>query len=76
MKKQDLDGNKKCVKNSGELLKGCKDLAKGINTLKFLTLEEIKQIPKSKIVTCARITVDYRPQNKDPHRVRVIVGGI
>ena len=48
---------------------------KGTNTVKFLTHEEIKLIPKDRKVTYARIVVDYRPQKDDPNRVRITVGG-
>ena len=35
----------------------------------FLDLDEIKQIPSDRVVTYARIVVDYRPQKKDLNRV-------
>jgi hypothetical protein len=35
----------------------------------------IRNIPKDRTVTYARIVVDYRPQKADPYRVRVTVGG-
>ena len=53
-------------KELGQLAQGHKNLTNGTNTLKFLTLDEIKMIPKNKTVTYARITVDYRPQKKRP----------
>ena len=37
--------------------------------------DEIKNIPKDRIVTYARVVVDYRPQKQDPNRVRITVGG-
>ena len=37
---------------------------KGTNTLFSINLEEIKQIPRDRVVTYARIVVDYRPQKK------------
>ena len=47
----------------------------GTNTIFFMTKEEIKNIPKDRTVTYARIVVDYRPQKDDPNRVRITVGG-
>ena len=47
----------------GRLAQGYKD-TKGTSTEEFMDLEEITQIPKGKIVTYARIAVDYRPQKK------------
>ena len=41
----------------------------------FFELDEIKNIPRDCTVTCVRIVVDYRPQKKDPNRVRITVGG-
>ena len=52
----------------GRLAQGYKD-TKGTNTIKFMTLEEIKHIPKDIVVIYARIVPDYRPQKKDPNRV-------
>ena len=43
--------------------------------MRFLDLEGIKNIPKGRVVTYARIVVDYRPQKKDPNRVRITAGG-
>ena len=37
--------------------------------------EDIRDIPPDKTVTYERIVVDYRPQNVDPNRVRLTVGG-
>ena len=48
---------------------------KGTNTVRFLTHEEIKAIPKDRVITYARIVVDYRLQKDDPNRVRITVGG-
>ena len=48
------------AKELGRLAQGYKD-TKGTNTVDFIDLEEITQIPKGKIVTYARIVVDYRP---------------
>ena len=51
------------AKELGRLAQGYKD-TKGTNTVEFMDLEEITQIPKGKIVTYARIVVDYRPQKR------------
>ena len=40
-----------------------------------MDLDEIKNIPKDRVVTYARIVVDYREQKKDPNRVRITAGG-
>ena len=58
----------------GRLSQGYGD-TKGTNTIKYLSLEEIKGIPGDRTVTYARIVVDYRPQKEDPNRVRITVGG-
>ena len=58
----------------GRLTQGYKDTAR-IDTIFFLTHEEIKNIPKDCVVTYARIMVDYHPQKSDPNRVRLTVGG-
>ena len=47
----------------------------GTDTIRFMTINEIKEIPRDKTVTYARIVVDYRPQKADPNRVRITVGG-
>ena len=41
----------------------------------FLTHDQIRTIPRDRIVTYARIVVDYRPQKSDPNRVRITAGG-
>ena len=48
---------------------------KGTNTVKFMTHDEIANIPGDRTVTYARIVVDYRCQKDDPNRVRITVGG-
>ena len=47
----------------------------GTNTIRFLSLEEIDNIPKDRVVTYTRIVVDFRPQKDDPNRVRITTGG-
>ena len=48
---------------------------KGTNSIFVMTHEEILNIPKDRVVTYARIVVDFRPQKKDPNRVRLTAGG-
>ena len=58
----------------GRLTQGFGD-TKGTETMRFLELDEIKNISKDCTVMYAQIVVDYRPQKKDPNRVRIMVGG-
>ena len=51
------------------------DGTEGTNTIRFLDIEGIKNIPKDRVGTCARIVVGYRPQKADPNRVRITAGG-
>ena len=37
--------------------------------------DEITNIPKDRVVTYARVVVDFRPQKDDPNRVRITAGG-
>jgi hypothetical protein len=57
------------------LADGRDGITKGTNTIKFLSHEEITNIPRDRTVTYARIVVDHRPQKEDPNRVRITVGG-
>ena len=57
------------------LSQGRDGITKGTNTIKFLSHNEIHNIPNDRTVTYARIVVDYRPQKEDPNRVRITVGG-
>ena len=41
----------------------------------FLDINGIRNIPRDRVVTYARIVVDYRAPKKDPNRVRITVGG-
>ena len=59
----------------GRLAQGFDEI-KGINTIKIITLDEIRNVPVDRKVTYARIVVDYRPHKpKEPNRVRLTVGG-
>ena len=63
-----------CVK-PGRLTQEYGDM-KGTDTINFMSLDEIPNIPADQTVTYARIVVDYREQKEDPNRVRIMVGGI
>ena len=45
-------------KELGRLAQGYGDV-EGTNTVRFMSLDEIKNIPKDRVVTYARIVVDY-----------------
>ena len=62
------------AKELGRLAQGYGD-TKGTSTVQFMSHEEIAKIPKGKVVTYARIVVDFRPQKSDPNRVRIAAGG-
>ena len=57
-----------------ELGRLCQDFGEteGTGAMRFLDLEGIKNIPNDRVVTYARIVVNYRPQKADPNRVRII----
>ena len=47
----------------------------GTNTVKFLTINEIKQMPKDRRDTYAHIVIDYRTQKNDPNPICIMVSG-
>ena len=51
------------------------DNTKGTNCIFVMSHEEIKQIPEDRVITYARIVVDFRSQKADPNRVRMTAGG-
>ena len=61
-------------KELGRLAQGY-EKTEGTSTVTFMRKEDIANIPKDRTVTYARIVVDYRPQKKDPNRVRITAGG-
>jgi hypothetical protein len=65
---------KAMCKELGRLAQGYGN-KEGTNTIFFMTIDEIKQIPKDRRVTYARIVVDYQPQKDDPKRVCITDGG-
>ena len=46
-----------------------------MNCVHVMDLEQIKNIPADRVVTYARVVVDFRPQKADPNRVRITAGG-
>jgi hypothetical protein len=57
------------------LAQGKPGITKATNTIFFLDHSQIRNIPKDRTVTYARIVIDHRPQKEDPNRVRITVGG-
>ena len=66
--------SKAMCKELGRLCQGFGE-TEGTNTMRFFDPEGIKNITKDRVVTYARIVVDYRPQKADPSRVRITAGG-
>ena len=63
-------------KEFGNMAQGDKKTGtKGTNSIFVLTHGEIANIPRDRVVTYARLVVDYRPQKEDPNRVRMTAGG-
>ena len=58
----------------GRLSQGYKN-EEGKNTIKWMECEDIKNIPKNRTVTYARIVMEYRAQKADPNRVRITARG-
>ena len=48
---------------------------KGKQCIFVMSHSEIAKIPTDRVVTYARVVVDYRAQKKDPNRVRITAGG-
>ena len=61
-------------KELGRLCQGLED-TEGTNNMRFLDLKGISNIPRDRVVTYARIMVDYRAHKKDPNRVRITARG-
>jgi hypothetical protein len=47
----------------------------GTDSAFVMSHQDIKTIPSNRVVTYVRIVVDFRPQKKDPNRVRITAGG-
>ena len=60
----------------GNMAQGDKKMGtKGTNSIFVMTHEQIRNIPRDRVVTYARLVVNYRPQKEDPNRVRMTAGG-
>lgn len=57
------------TKESGRLSQGYKG-TKGTNTVEFMGFDKIARILKGKVVTCAKIVIDFCPQKEDPNTNR------
>ena len=63
-------------KELGNLTKGDQNTGtQGTNAMFVMTPEHIKRIPGGRIITYAKIVVDYRSQKSDPYCVRITAGG-
>ena len=63
-------------KEFGNLAQGeQKTGTQGTNAMFVMTPEQIKRIPGDRIITYAKIVVDYRSQKSDPNRVCITAGG-
>jgi hypothetical protein len=58
----------------GRLSQGYK-IEQGTDTIRWMEIDDVKNIPKNRTVTYARIVVDYRAQKSDPNKVRITAGG-
>ena len=47
----------------------------GTNTIFYLTHDEIRCIPKNRMVAYAQIVIAHHPQKDNPNRVRITIGG-
>ena len=63
----------KFCKEFGHLTQGM--ITKGTNLVFVTSHDDIKPIPSDRVVTYARIVVNFCPQKKDPNRVRITAGG-
>jgi hypothetical protein len=57
------------------LAQGKEGVTIGTNTIFFLSHDEIRCIPKDRVITYARIVINHHPQKDNPNRVRITVGG-
>ena len=57
------------------LAQGKEGVTKGTNTFFFLSHKEIYLISANWTITYARIVIDHWPQNDNPNRVQITVGG-
>ena len=54
---------------------GNKTRTTGTNCIHVMTHEQIAAIPRDRVVTYARVVVNFLPQKEDPNRVRITEGG-
>ena len=47
----------------------------GTCSIFVMTHNKIRHIPQDRVVTYARLVVDFRPQKDDPNRVRITASG-
>ena len=47
----------------------------GTFSIFVMTYNEIRHIPQDRVITYARLVVDFRLQKDNPNRVRIIAGG-
>ena len=63
-------------KESGNIAQGDMKIGeKGTSSIFVMFHDEIRSIPKDRVVTYAGIVVDQRPQKEDPNRVCITMGG-
>ena len=65
--------SKAMCRELGRLTQGFED-TKETNTMRFMNSRDINKIPRDRVITYARIVVDYRAHKKDPNRVRITTG--
>ena len=58
----------------GRILKGY-GATPGTNRVQFMTLEEIKNVPKDQVINYAHIIVDHRPHKEEEDHARITAGG-
>lgn len=61
-------------KEIGRLAQGQKGIVEGTNSIFFIPYKEVLG-DRRKDITYARICADYRPENSDPNRIRITLGG-
>ena len=63
-------------KEFGNMAQGDKKTGtQGTDSIFVMTHKKIANIPKDRVVTYARLVVDYRQQKEDLNRVRMTAGG-
>ena len=57
------------------LAQGKEGVLVGTNTIFYLTHDEIRRIPKDRMVMYPQIVINHHLQNDDPNQVQITVGG-